>query len=492
MNSRETSKVETLETGIAVIGGGGAGLAAAIAAREKGVDVTVLEKRRTAGGNAAIAGGIFAAESHLQKQMKIDARRDDFFRIAMSHSHWKVNPRIIRAIVGKSGDTIQWLEEKGVTFEGVPHFLPNQIRIFHLPQGHGAGLVKALVQKCKESGVPLLYETPAKRIVMGENGRAGGVLAETKEKELRVVAKAVIIATGGYAGNKELLKKYYPDYTEDLYSVGMPHMGDGLLMASEIGAASEGLGNLQLRGPYFRGSLEIVTVAMEPQTIWVNKRGERFVDEATGFYWPEAANALNRQPGKISYTLFDEKIKNGLMEDGLRKGYSRFSAGTKLTQLEKKLRLESKKEGVKISGSWEEIARWIGASPKVLKATINEYNRFCDRGHDEMFVKDRKFLVPLRTPPYYALKCYQGFLGTIGGIKINHCMEVLDLQGDSIPGLYAGGNDTGGWESDTYGLALSGFALGFAVNSGRIAGENAAKFIFGESRKRKRMGKFRR
>ncbi len=477
MNPRETLNLETIKTEIVIIGGGGGGLTAALSAREKGVDVTVLEKRRTPGGNAAIAGGIFAAESHLQKRMKIDARRDEFFRIAMFHNHWKINPRLIRTIVDRSGDTIQWLEEKGVRFEGVPHFLPNQVRIFHLPQGHGAGLVKALVQKCKESGVRLLCETPAKRIVTGENGSLVGVLAETKEKQFRVDAKAVIIATGGYAGNKELLKKYYPDYTEDLYSVGMPHMGDGLLMATEIGAATEGLGNLQLRGPYFRGPLDLITVAMEPNTIWVNKKGERFVDEATGFCWPEAANALNRQPDKISYTLFDEKIKNNLIEDGVVKGYSRFPAGTKMTDLGKKLRLESKKGGIKISDSWEGIAKWIGVSPKVLRATINEYNRFCDRGHDEMFVKDRKFLVPLRTPPYYALKCYQGFLGTIGGIKINHHMEVLNHQDDPILGLYAVGSDTGGWESDTYSLILSGFALGFAVNSGRIAGENAARQI---------------
>jgi fumarate reductase flavoprotein subunit len=477
ISSKRTSDAEALETDIVVIGGGGGGLTAALSAREKGMDVTVLEKRRTAGGNAAIAGGIFAAESHLQKRMKIDARRDEFFRIAMSHNHWKINPRIIRAILDKSGDTIQWLEEKGVKFEGVPHFLPNQVRIFHLPLGHGAGLVKALVQQCKESGVRLLFETPAKKIVTGENRSVVGVLAETEEEELRVNAKSVIIATGGYAGNKELLKKYYPDYTEDLYSVGMPHMGDGWRMATDIGAASEGLGNLQLRGPYFRGSLDLITVAMEPNTIWVNKKGERFVDEATGFYWPEAANALNRQPDKMSYSLFDEKIKNDLIEDGVVKGYSRFPAGTKMTDLGKKLRLESKKGGVKISNSWDGIARWIGVPPKVLRATINEYNRFCDRGHDEMFVKDRKFLVPLRTPPYYALKCYQGFLGTIGGIKINHHMEVLGHQDDPIPGLYAVGNDTGGWESDTYSLILSGFALGFAVNSGRIAGENAARHI---------------
>ncbi len=248
-------------------------------------------------------------------------------------------------------------------------------------------------------------------------------------------------------------------------------------MAMGAGASTEGLGYLQLRGPYFRGSLEVVTVAMEPQTVWINKRGERFVDEATGFNWPEAANALNRQPDKISYSLFDERTKRSFMEEGIIKGYSRFPAGCKMRELDKKLQSETKDGEVIISESLDEIADCIGASPDVLKNTIDEYNRFCKQGYDEMFFKDRNFLFPLTTPPYYCIKCYQGFLGTLGGIRINHKMEVLDRDGNPIPGLYAAGNDTGGWETDTYSLVLSGSALGFAINSGRIAGENASDFV---------------
>lgn len=180
MKATETLDVENLETEVVVIGGGGAGLAAAVAAREKGVDVAILEKRRTAGGNASIAGGIFAAESHIQKRKNIDARRGECFKIAMSHSHWKIDPRLIRAIVDKSGDTIQWLEEKGVKFEDVPHFLPNQVRIFHLPHGHGAGLVKVLVKKCDDLGVRLFCETAAKRTLTSERGDVIGVLATAK------------------------------------------------------------------------------------------------------------------------------------------------------------------------------------------------------------------------------------------------------------------------------------------------------------------------
>jgi len=119
-----------------------------------------------------------------------------------------------------------------------------------------------------------------------------------------------------------------------------------------------------------------------------------------------------------------------------------------MTGLEKKLQMESDKGGVNISNSWAKIARWRGAVPRIIKATIDEYNRFCDRGDDRMFAKGRRFLVLLRAPPYYGVTCYQGFLGTLGGMKINHYMEVLDQQDDSISGLYGGGSDAGG-EGDT-------------------------------------------
>ena len=474
--SGNTEIFKNLKAEIVIIGGGGAGLSAALAATEKGAKVILLEKRRTAGGNSAMATGIFAAESHIQKRMKINAQSNELIKTALDYAHWAIDPKIIRAFVNKSGDTVRWLEERGVTFADVPHFLPNQIpRVFHVPEGRGAALIKALVNQCKELSVPALYETAAKRILINKKGVVIGVLATTKEKELRFSAKSVIIATGGYAGNKELLKKYYPHYTENLYLVGLPHQGDGLLMANEIGAATEGLGILLLHGPYYRGPHEVITAAMQPSAIWLNKKGERFIDE-TNVYWPEAANALNRQPDKISFTLFDERLKQDFIRAGFAKGY-RTKAWTPVTDLGKNLQIEAGKGGVKISDSLEEMAQWMGADPKVLKATINEYNSFCDQGYDEIFLKDRRFLLPLRTPPYYALKCYQGFLNTIGGIKINHHIEVLNHEDKAIPGLYAAGSDTGGWESETYCLSLSGAAFGFAINSGRIAGENATEFV---------------
>jgi fumarate reductase flavoprotein subunit len=174
------------------------------------------------------------------------------------------------------------------------------------------------------------FMKPLQKGLDERKGKAAGVLAASKEKEFRIIGKSVIIGTGGYSGNRELLKKYYADYTEDLCLHGSPNMGDGLLMATEIGAATEGLGILHLRGPRFAGSSYIAVVAEEPNTIWVNKKGERFIDEATAFYWPEVGNALNRQPDKISYSLFDERIKKGFMEQGVIKGTAHYPTGTKM------------------------------------------------------------------------------------------------------------------------------------------------------------------
>lgn len=462
---------------VVIVGGGGSGLAAAIAATEKGAKTIVLEKRHGTGGDTALAGGLFAAESPTIKRLKNDSNADELIKRALSYAHWKIDPRIVCAFIKKSGDTIDWLEKMGVKFFEVAEYYPTQgPRIMHLPEGMGAGLMKILLEKCRDMGVVILRDSAATKIIIDSEEKVAGINARTQQKDITVLSRCVILATGGYAGNKELLKKYYSQYTEDMHLVGLPHQGDGILMAMDIGAATEGLGTLLLRGPYFRGSNQVLTVATEPVTVWVNKHGERFIDEAMGFNWPEAANALNRQPGRISYTIFDDRIKRNFMSEGPIKGY-RNPPLKPLERLEIQLRSEADKGSVRIADSWGEIARWIGAAPEVLQKTVEEYNHSCKHGYDDLFFKHRRFLRSLETPPYYALRCCQGFLGTIGGIKINHNMEVLNQKDEPISGLYAVGSCTGGWESDTYCLELSGSAFGFAINSGRIAGENAVRYM---------------
>lgn len=488
MNFSPISKAENLKAGIIVIGGGGCGLAAAVTVAEKGANVLLLEKKGAPGGNSAMAWGLLGAESPFQKKLSIYAPKDEVFKAAMDYSHWKINPRIFRAFVDKSEDTIRWLEERGLEFSEIPSIYPGQVyRTWHCmepPKFAGAEFIKLFRKRCEDLGVQLLTRCPAKKILIGEKGEVIGVLAAVKNQDLRITAKSVIIATGGYGGNKELLKKYYPSYSENMCYLGFPHdTGDGLLMATEAGAATEGLGTLMLHPHCYPEDEHVSAAATQPFTVWVNKKGERFTDETITFHYTECGNAVSRQPDKCVYSLFDEKIKNRMVEEGILTLGLRetgWRAGAKLTNLGKELQLEADKGGVKISDSWDEIAKWMGVIPKVLKVTMEEYNSFCEQGYDAIFGKDRRYLMDVRTPPYYAIRCYQSFLTTIGGIKINHYMEVLDNQDNPIPGLYAGGDTTGGWESDTYCIALAGSALGFAINSGRIAGENAVKYVLGK------------
>jgi fumarate reductase flavoprotein subunit len=485
MNGSQTKGVENIGADIAVVGAGGAGLAAALAAAEKGASVVVLEKRRAPGGNTALAQAFFAAESPAQERMSINAPKDVLFKMAMDYAHWEINPRIVRAFIEKSGDTARWLEEKGLEIEQIPAYPPSiVIRTFHWPKGQGAEVVRLLVKECKALGVRIIRRATAKNILMNAKGEVRGIRALSEDKALEILARSVIIATGGYGGNKELLKKYCPLYTDDIRSMGLPHMGDGIIMAGEIGAAAEGMGIVQMEGPIFQGSRNGRSICQQPTTIWVNNRGERFADETAAFNHFESVNAVLQQPGKVSYSLFDEQIKLQIIEKINKKllkfrGLLNRSRDASPPDLTKDLILEADKGTVKIADSWDAIAEWIGADPRALKSTVDAYNAGCDRGHDEIFVKERRYLVPLRTPPYYAMRCFPVFLTTIGGIKINHHMEVLNHQDDAIPGLYAAGNDTGGWEPNTYNAVLSGSTFGFALNSGRIAGEQAVQYTFG-------------
>ncbi len=479
MSSAKSAGPEKLDFQIVVIGGGGGGLAAALEAAERGARVALVEKRRVLGGNTTMASVLFGAETPFQKRMKIDIPRDFAFKLMMGYAHWKTEPRIVRAFIDKTGETLQWLEDKGLVFEDIPNYYPNHVpRAFQFVRGHGAALTKRLADGCKDLGVKILRQTEAKKILLSKKKGVAGVLAVSQGRERRIQCKTAIIATGGYAGNKELMRKYCRDYSEDMVQFGMPiNMGDGLRMAMGAGAATEGLGLLQMIGPRFAGSTYVAAIVVEPNTVWVNKRGERFAAESLSFRWPEAGNALARQPDKICYCLFDEKIKKVFMEEGVSRGWIRFPTGTKMTELDKEIRSQLGKGEIKISDSWEEIAHWMGVAPDVLKETIAEYNGFCERKADPVFAKDPKFLIPLSTRPFYALKCYQGFHGTVGGIKINHRMEVLGKGDVPIPGLYAAGSDTGGWEGDTYCLDLSGTTFAFALSSGRIAGENAYRYV---------------
>jgi len=497
---------KNLKAELVVLGGGGAGLAAALAAAENGCkSIYVLEKAGSATGSTGMAHDIFGAESPVQKRLGIEASRDELFKTAMEWAHWtNINPRVVRAFIDKSGDTIGWLEQKGLSFEMIQYY-PNQVPLVrHSVKGHGHALMKTLRDNCQELGVTILTRTSGKKILRDAQGRISGVLAESKEGEIAFSTGRVIVATGGYGNNKEMLKKYWPNYNENYTYDGPPsNTGDGIIMANEIGAATAGMGSLNLHGPFVRpksdsfwmkmdaagedgAPIRITSwfLAWEPEMLWVNKKGIRFIDEGYNLAFFAFGNAVALQPDGITYTLFDNTTlrtieKQGLIRPGAasRANWLPVSAATPLPGLEREVQKQAGKGELVISESWDDIAAWMGADPLVLKATIDEYNASCDDKHDALFAKDRKYLLPLRTPPFYAVKGHLGLCDAYGGIKINEKMQALDAGDNPIPGLYAAGSTAGCWESESYCYRLTGHLVGFALNSGRIAGENAVKYL---------------
>jgi fumarate reductase flavoprotein subunit len=366
---------------VVVIGSGASGLAAALTAAEGGGRVIVFEKQRTPGGTSNFFDGIFAVESEMQRENYVDYGRDQAFKSIMEYNHWRANPRLVRAIVNESGGTISWLKQQGIEFSHVTINMPNAPRTYHPVKGSGLAVIKALVTKLKEKGVDLRFGTPVKRIIK-EGGHISAVLIEGDAEDIRVNTKAVVIATGGYANNKEWIKKYTGyDLGVNLLPVGnVDKFGDGIRMAWEAGAAEEGINVLELyrAGPItteIGGQVEWPTVQPD---LWVNPRGERFCDETVAFYDTAAGNVNAKYKEGYTCSLFDSSILQRLMEKGIDKNVGmRHPVGAKLMEFEKELKIlfEKGNTDVFVADSIEELAGKLGMDPAVLKNTVDSANK---------------------------------------------------------------------------------------------------------------------
>jgi len=450
----------------AVIIGSGSGLLAAVAAVESGAGkVIVLEKQNRTGGNTILARDIFACESPLQERSNIISTKDENFKLAMKWAHWDgIKPRIIRRYINKSGDTIRWLEEKGVKFREIT---PYQLPTTHNAEHFNKSVFDVLIKECENLGIEIYTGTRVTKILRDDSGATAGVKAvDTEGHEINVHAHSVIIASGGIQGNIDLVRRFCPDYYEGMELGDFPaHSGDGLLMAEEIGAGIADRITIGHLGPaletgYLGGLSWLI---YEPYPIWVNKKGLRFVDEAWPGHW-ETGNAVMNQPGRKSFVIFDRKLQQHAIE---RMGDSFEKEVSKLVNLGQ----------MKISDSIDEIAEWIGADQATLRNTMKEYNDDCITGNDRHFAKQQEAMEALVTPPYHVIRCGVHIGETTGGIHINEDMQVLDREGLPIPGLFAAGVITDGWSGQTYCNEMLGSCASYAMNTGRIAGESAAKYI---------------
>jgi fumarate reductase flavoprotein subunit len=482
--------MKQLKTDIVVVAGGTAGLAAAIAAAEGGADVIVLEKAATTGGAGNMAFGPFAVESRLQRLKQIAINREEAFKIHMDYTHWRVDARLVKAFIDKSAGTITWLEDMGVEFYDVSCHNPGFPFTWHIIKGVagsveqpglGSYMIKVMTDRAKTLGVEFHFRTPAQRIIK-EGGRIVGVTAEDDSgEEIKVDTKCAIVATGGFGDNPAMIKKYTGyEYGRDLFSTRIPGLtGDGIRMAWEVGAApTEMIMHLTpLRVPEL-DDFSLESFSFRQPNLIVNLAGERFMNEETMGNPTFVANAVSRQMKRCGFIIFDETTRKHYEEKGLDippDGVATF-ANPDIKDTGVMEALDRGSENIFSANSLKELAEKTGIAHNILQATIDIYNKACETGRDELFHKNARYLRPIKKPRFYAGRLFPGAIGSLGGIKINHRTEVLNKDHEVIPGLYAAGTDANALYGDSYAFVLPGNTLGFALNSGRIAGENAAKY----------------
>lgn len=479
--------MKNFEYDIAVIAAGPAGLAAAVAAAEKNASVIVFEKSNTTGGAGNMGMGPLGVETRHQKERMIKLTREEAFSKFMDYTHWRVDPRLVREYIYKSADTIQWLEDMGVEFAGAYRYFPGSEATWHIvkPESGRFGpraasrMFRIMTQRAEELGVQFLLETPAKKILK-ENGRITGVTGVDKNGEEVVVScNAVIVATGGFGDNPEMIRSLTGfEWGKDMFSFRIPGLvGDGIRMAREVGAGETDY-NIEMAYscPSPNNCDTIKGIHTQPN-LMVNLQGERFMNEEVMANTTFTSNVLATQKGRCGFSIIDDSIKKYYEKNGIDDMNLVYHVtSSENYDREMKEVLQKKDPYIFAADSIEELAEKTGIDKQGLLKTIEEYNHACST-RDTLFNKNFRYLRPLIGHRFYAVKFFPGGYGTLGGIKINYKTEVVTDDFEVIPGLYAAGTDACSIYGDSYVFILPGNTMGFAINSGRMAGENAVDYL---------------
>ena len=487
--------MEQLQSDVIVVAAGLSGLAASIAAAENGASVITFEKSSTTGGAANMGMGPLGVGSRIQKEHMIALTPGEAFRKHMYFTHYRVDARMVRDYYFKSGDTIDWLMDMGVEFVGVQRAFsaPEATRAYsdgeftwHVVKPEDGGMpgprcatamTKKMTERAKDLGVDFRFETPVKKIIM-EDGAAVGVIAVDKNgEEIEARAKSVIICTGGFGDNPEMIKEQTEfEYGNTIYNCAIPGMkGEGIKMAWEAGAGKEPcIMELMYQLPDNMNHF-ILDGAFRQPCLWVNRNGERFMPEDQIANTTFTGNAIAAQPGKVAYSIFDSK----LLKKYKKKGpdiVSHVHPHDLFDHFDEQWErdLADGYEPIVQADTIEELAEKAGIDVEGLVNQIEEYNEMCENGYDEIFEKDRAYMQPIEKAPFFLCRENVGAYGSLGGVKINHKTQVLTQDAKVIPGLYCAGTDACNIFGDSYPFILSGNTMGFCLNSGRIAGENAS------------------
>ena len=500
----KTANGETVsyDADVVVIGAGGAGMTAAMTAADAGQKVVILESQAMVGGNSARAtGGMNAAKTVYQDENEFDqaagvektlataaekyADNETITALAKTVSEqWAAyqanptgyfdsvelmeldtmvggkginNPELVKTLCEGTADAIDWLDENGITLHNVSSFGGASVKRIHRPVNEegkvvsvGAYMIPLLQENCEKRGIDIVLNTTVDTILTDANGAAVGVSGTDKDGNTVVVnAKSVILATGGFGANLDMVTQYKPELAGFMTTNAAGAQGQGIEMATAIGAGTVDMDQIQIHPTVEANTAALITEGLRGDgAILVNANGERFVDEVGTRDVVSAAEIA--QPGSYSWLIVDQAMADAssVIQGYIKKGYTKTGA------------------------TYEELAKELDVDPAAFANTMETWNGYVEAKNDPDFGRT-SFANPLNNGPYYAIKVTAGVHHTMGGVTINSATEVLKEDGTVIPGLFAAGEVTGGVHGAN---RLGGTAVADFVVFGRIAGESAANY----------------
>lgn len=502
VENNATAEDSTVDADVVVVGAGGAGMTAAITAAAEGKSVVILESQSMVGGNSVRAtGGMnagktvyqdeneFGESAGVEKTLKTAAEKyadnETITALAKTVSEqWAAyqanptgyfdsvelmeldtmiggkginDPELVETLCANSADAIDWLDEHGITLHNVSSFGGASVKRIHRPvnaEGKtvsvGSYMIPLLQENCEKAGVKMMLDTTATEILTDANGAAVGVKATGASGEtVTVNAKAVVLTTGGFGANLDMVVKYKPELKGFMTTNAAGIQGQGIEMAEAIGAATVDMDQIQIHPTVEANTAALITEGLRGDgAVLINAEGKRFIDEVGTRDVVSAAEIA--QTGSYSWLVVDQAMvdASSVIQGYIKKGYT-------------------------VTGeTYEELGEAMGVDAAAFAETMEKWNGYVEAKNDPDFGRT-SFANPLNTAPYYAVKVTAGVHHTMGGLKINANTEVLNEKGEVIPGLFAAGEVTGGVHGAN---RLGGNAVADFTVFGRIAGAAASDY----------------
>ena len=492
----------TVEADVVVVGAGGAGMTAAITAAGEGKSVVILESQSMVGGNSVRAtGGMnagktvyqdeneFGESAGVEKTLKTAAEKyadnETITALAKTVSEqWAAyqanptgyfdsvelmeldtmiggkginDPELVETLCANSADAIDWLDEHGITLHDVSSFGGASVKRIHRPvnaEGKtvsvGSYMIPLLQENCEKAGVQILLNTTANEILTDANGAAAGIKATGSTGEtVTVNAKAVVLTTGGFGANLDMVTEYKPELKGFMTTNAAGAQGQGIEMATAVGADTVDMDQIQIHPTVEANTAALITEGLRGDgAVLINAEGKRFIDEVGTRDVVSAAEIA--QTGSYSWLVVDQAMvdASSVIQGYIKKGYTVTGA------------------------TYEELGKAMGVDAAAFAETMEKWNGYVEAKNDPDFGRT-SFANPLNTAPYYAVKVTAGVHHTMGGLKINANTEVLNEKGEVIPGLFAAGEVTGGVHGAN---RLGGNAVADFTVFGRIAGAAASDY----------------